>query len=142
MPDFGLTHIALVVTDMDRSVEFYAKYADTQVVHRRPQSSLPGKHVVWISDRTRPFVIVLLQDEIVSHPLRPYSHLGFACRSTEEFRRKCELARNEGVLVDGPHDSGPPVGQWVFLNDPDGHTLELSFGQEVQQAVIDHDPLL
>jgi hypothetical protein len=30
---------------------------------------------------------------------------------------------------------GPPVGYWAFLRDPDGHTLEISFGQEVGVTV-------
>ena len=41
----------------------------------------------------------------------------------------------EGCLIDGPTDLGPPVGYYAFLRDPDGHTLELSYGQEVALAV-------
>ena len=33
--DLGLTHIALPVTDLDRSIQFYAVYAQMQVIHRR-----------------------------------------------------------------------------------------------------------
>ncbi len=32
-------------------------------------------------------------------------------------------------------DSGPPVGYWAFFRDPDGNTLELSYGQDVRSAV-------
>jgi hypothetical protein len=39
------------------------------------------------------------------------------------------------VLLAGPFDYGPPVGYWAFLRDPDGHTLEVSHGQEVGLAV-------
>ena len=42
-----------------------------------------------------------------------------------------ELARNEGRLKLGPLDSGEPVGYWAFIEDPDGHNLEISYGQEV-----------
>ncbi|MEG4093093.1 VOC family protein [Microcoleus sp. Pol12B4] len=58
MSDIGLTHIALPVSDVDRTIEFYSKYAGMQVVHRRIDPKA-GVAVVWISDRTRPFVIVL-----------------------------------------------------------------------------------
>jgi hypothetical protein len=37
--------------------------------------------------------------------------------------------------VFGPIDSGPPVGYWGYIVDPDGHNLELSFGQEVGLTV-------
>jgi catechol 2,3-dioxygenase-like lactoylglutathione lyase family enzyme len=33
--DRGLTHIALPVADVDKSIEFYATYAEMQVIHRR-----------------------------------------------------------------------------------------------------------
>ena len=128
MPDVGLTHIALPVSDMDRSVAFYERYAGMQVVHRRPQ-------VVWLGDKVRPFVVVLLEVEAVGTPLRPFAHLGVACASRDEIDRLSETARREERLIDGPTDSGPPVGYWAFLRDPDGHTLEVSFGQEVGVAV-------
>jgi catechol 2,3-dioxygenase-like lactoylglutathione lyase family enzyme len=126
--DVGLTHIALTATDLERSVEFYAHYAQMQVVHRRPG-------IVWLSDQTRPFVIVLAKQSEVEHPLRPFSHLGVACATREDVDRLAASAREAGCLLGGPMDSGPPVGYWAFVRDPDGHTLELSFGQEVGLAV-------
>jgi hypothetical protein len=49
--------------------------------------------------------------------------------------RLCELARGEDRSVLGPTDSGRPVGYWAIIRDPDGHNLEVSFGQEVGLAV-------
>ena len=137
MPDVGLTHIALPVADMERSIAFYASYAGMKVVHRRAREGDPVKEVVWLSDLTRPFAIVLAEGLPVENPLAPFAHLGVACVSKEELDARCERARDEGVPVDGPTDSGPPVGYWAFLRDPDGHTLELSYGQEVGLAVDD-----
>jgi catechol 2,3-dioxygenase-like lactoylglutathione lyase family enzyme len=128
MADIGLTHVALEVTDLDASIAFYAAFAGMQVVHRRPRAA-------WLSDKTRPFVIVLLEAKNVETTLRPLAHLGVACASREEIDRLSEIAREENRLIDGPKDSGPPVGYWAFLRDPDGHTLELSHGQEVGVAV-------
>jgi catechol 2,3-dioxygenase-like lactoylglutathione lyase family enzyme len=133
MTDRGLTHIALETADPDRSVAFYERYAAMQVVHRRTDDK--GGEVVWLSDRTRPFVIVLIKVPEVATTLGPYAHLGVACRDREEVDRLCAAAVEEGVLIDGPEDAGPPVGYWAFLRDPDGHTLELSFGQEVGLTV-------
>jgi len=122
--DVGLTHVALPVTDLERSAAFYADYANMRVVHRRPQ-------VVWLGDGTRPFVIVLIEAEEVRDPLKPFAHLGVGCATREEVDQLCEKARSAGILIGGPTESGPPVGYWAFVRDPDGHTLELSFGQEV-----------
>ncbi|HJO22641.1 MAG: VOC family protein [Myxococcota bacterium] len=128
MSDVGLTHIALPVTDLERSVGFYGRYAGMQVVHRR-------KDVVWLSDHTRPFVIVLIETREVFDPLRPIAHLGVGCASRDELDEQCKKADREGVLITGPNDYGPPVGYWALFRDPDGHTLEVSHGQEVALAV-------
>jgi len=130
MTDVGLTHIALEVRDLDASIAFYGAFAGMAVVHQRPQ-------VVWLSDKTRPFVIVLIEVPKVETPLLPTAHLGVACASREEIDRLSEKARSDGCLIDGPTDSGPPVGYWAFLRDPDGHTLEISYGQEVGMTVDD-----
>lgn len=128
--DVGMTHVALPVTDLERSIAFYADYAGMRVVHRRPD-------VVWLGDGTRPFVIVIVETAEVPHPLRPFAHLGVGCRTREDVDRLCEKARSEGILIGGPNDYGPPVGYWAFIRDPDGHTLEVSFGQEVAIAVAE-----
>ena len=134
MVDLGLTHVALPATDLDASIAFYAKYAGMSVVHRRSDPKT-GSEVAWVSDRTRPFVIVLIQVSRVESPLVPFAHLGVACVSRGEVDRLCEEARAEGRLRMGPEDWGEPVGYWAFIADPDGHTLEVSFGQDVALAV-------
>jgi catechol 2,3-dioxygenase-like lactoylglutathione lyase family enzyme len=130
MIDIGLTHIALPVTDVERSIKFYATYAAMQIVHRRIDEE-SGAAVVWLSDRTRPFVIVLIQTTLVQPVLSPFAHLGIGCKSRESMDALCETARQEGILIQEPKDSGYPIGYWAFLRDPDGHTLELSHDQEV-----------
>jgi catechol 2,3-dioxygenase-like lactoylglutathione lyase family enzyme len=126
--DLGLTHVALTSTDLERSIAFWSRFARMQVVHRR-------EGVVWLSDRTRPFVIVLAQAARVENPLLPFAHLGVGCASRAEVDRLAALAKSEERLVSGPQDYGPPVGYWAFIRDPDGHTLEVSFGQEVGLTV-------
>ena len=70
MPDLGLTHVALTARDLDASIAFYAKYAGMAVVHRRARE---GVRSVWLSDRTRPFVIVLVETaDQRDHPLGPF----------------------------------------------------------------------
>jgi catechol 2,3-dioxygenase-like lactoylglutathione lyase family enzyme len=128
--DVGLTHVALMVTHADASVAFYEKYAAMQVVHRRVDSDT-HRTVIWLSDRTRPFVIVLIETDKVDMPLRPFAHLGVGCSSREEVDRLCSEAVLDGCLHSGPMDSGYPVGYWAFLSDPDGNTLEISYGQEI-----------
>jgi catechol 2,3-dioxygenase-like lactoylglutathione lyase family enzyme len=145
-PDTGFSHVALPIADATRSIDFYARYAGMQVVHRRtePADDDPGDSdggssatVVWLSDLTRPFVVVLIETE-VTHRLGGFAHLGIGCASRADVDRLCSLAHREGRRVSGPYDSGPPVGYWAIVSDPDGHNLELSYGQEVGFTVEQH----
>ena len=63
MTDAGLTHVAIEVSDLQRSIDFYAAYGGFEVVHRR-------EGIAWISDRTRsavldmpPWVLVIMLSE-------------------------------------------------------------------------------
>lgn len=144
MVDVGLTHVALLVGDLDASIAFYATYAGMEVVHERRDGST---RVAWVSDRTRPFVLVLIElprrvprwlVRLATRLLRRMllvEHLGVGCPSRTEVDRLAALARSDGRLLMGPRDYGPPVGYWAFLSDPDGHTLEVSHGQEVGLTV-------
>jgi len=113
MTDIGLTHIALPVSNLDRSIAFYARYVDMQVVHRRTDP--PATDVAWVTDHTRPFVIVLIQKTPTEPILSPIAHLGVGCNSKAEVDRRCAQAQAEGILQMGPTDSGPPIGYWAFI---------------------------
>ena len=144
MIDVGFTHVALLVGDLEASIAFYRTYARMEVVHRRAEGS---SRVAWVSDRTRPFVIVLIEiPRFVPRPILRFAnallrkvvafeHLGVGCESRSEVDRLAELAKTERRLLMGPRDYGPPVGYWAFIADPDGHTLEVSHGQEVGLTV-------
>ncbi len=134
MADLGLTHVALPVTNVDHSVAFYAKYAGMKVVHRRTDPTA-GNTVVWLSDGTRPFVIVLIETPEVRNPLVPIAHLGVGCASRAEVERLVEEAKRDGRPTIGPIDAPYPVGYFALISDPDQHTLEVSHGQEVGLAV-------
>ena len=78
MVDLGLTHVALPVSNLNDSIAFYTTYARMQVVHRRTVPTT-GFEVAWMSDKTRPFVVVLSERSQVDSPLVPPAHLGVAC---------------------------------------------------------------
>ena len=131
-PEVGFSHIALTVRDPDASTAFYARYAAMEVVHERGE---PGKRVVWLSDLSRPFAIVLIEVDRVEGRLSGIAHLGTSCVSAAEVDRLCALAADENRLLLGPTDGGAPIGYWALLADPDGHNLELSYGQEIALTV-------
>jgi catechol 2,3-dioxygenase-like lactoylglutathione lyase family enzyme len=132
--DLGLTHVALPVRALDASLDFYRRFAAMEVVHERKDEAT-GRRVAWITDRTRPFVVVLIEVAEVRHALLPVAHLGVGLPSREEVDRLAALARAEGRPCFGPTDYGYPVGYFALISDPDHHTLEVSHGQEVGLAV-------
>lgn len=130
--DVGFTHVAFVVRNLGNSIAFYERYAGMSVVHQREPDVPDARKVAWLSDRTRPFALVLVQsDNVTDTPLGSFGHLGVACASRQEIDEKISLARAENVLRKEPVDAGDPVGYYVFFADPDGNTLELSYGQRV-----------
>ncbi|BFM40842.1 VOC family protein [Synechocystis sp. LKSZ1] len=132
--DIGFTHIALPAKNIDRSIRFYQHYANMSVVHERWDQETQ-KRVVWLSDKTRPFVLVLVENENPTPVLGPFAHLGVGCKDRDEVDRLCEQAKQEGTLAKKATDSGYPIGYWAFIHDPDGHVLEVSYGQEVGLTV-------
>ena len=125
-----LTHLALHVTDLERSIEFYAKYCEMRVIHRRSDSD--GGGVVWMSERGRETKMVFVL--ISGGPRRPklqsdFSHAGFALESRDAVDRIAERGREAGCLVWPPREDEYPVGYFCGLSDPDGLVVEFSFGQ-------------
>ncbi len=135
--DTGLTHLALPVRNADATAAFYARYAGLRVAHRRVDA---GTTVVWLADGVRPFVVVAIEHEPVSPQLAgAYAHLGVGCADRGSLDATVAQARADGVTVDGPFDTGPPIGYWAILHDPDGHQLELSVGQDISAALATLD---
>lgn len=135
--DIGFSHLALQVRDLEASIKFYQRYADMQVIHQREPGIDEAQKVAWLSDLTRPFALVLVESNMRRDtPLGPFGHIGVACASREEIDTKVTLAQEEGILLRPAQQSPAPVGYWAFFTDPDGNTLELSYGQQIGMEII------
>lgn len=129
--DLGFSHVALVVRDLDRSIKFYETFSDLHVVHRRAAGG-DIEEVAWMADGLRPFALVLVAStRLHDTSLGPFGHLGIACARPDDIFQRAAEAEAQGILRSAPRDDGPPVGLWTYIADPDGNTLELSFGQEI-----------
>ena len=129
MTDLGLNHVAFAVRNLEASIDFYRRYAAMTEIHRRLDAQTSFE-VAWLSDFTRPFIVVLIQGAgLDDTPLGPFGHLGVGCASRDQVDALAANAKAEGILVKEATDSGPPVGYWALVRDPDGNTLEVAHGQ-------------
>lgn len=139
-----LTHIALPVRDLDRTLDFYRKYTSLELIHERTDEDT-GLRSVWlanagdITEEAARFVIVLicgsLPTKITGDIKEEYgfltsiSHLGISCDTREDVDRIAEMAKEDGILVLGPMYRNPVVGYICLVRDPDGNNIEFSVEQ-------------
>jgi catechol-2,3-dioxygenase len=125
MPEFPtITHVALTVTDLERSVPWYERLFDSKPV--LDEDTGPFRHVVWlVGGRT----LVGLHQFPDLHSAERFDerrvgldHLAFACSSRDELAqweaRLNELGIPNGGIVDASYGSG------VSFRDPDNIALE------------------
>ncbi len=125
------THVALLVNDVDKTADFYIQYCGLKIIARRLDPNT-GYRVIWIGEDLK-FVIVAFESEKkpIQSITKPLSHLGFSLESKEEVDKVAEVAKEEGILNYGPVYLDPDVGYICEILDPDGNSIEFSFGQKL-----------
>ena len=119
----AVTHVAVTVSDLDRSREWYGKLFDSKPVLDEDTGAF--HHVVWLLGNT------LLGIHAHSNPsssepfieTRPgLDHIAFGCANRAELQqwesRLKELGIANGGIVDAPYGSG------LSFRDPDNIALE------------------
>jgi len=124
MPEFpSITHVALTVTDMGRSLPWYERLFGTKPVI--DEDTGPFRHAVWLVGGT----LVGLHEFPDLEDVSPFNerrvgldHLAFACADRAELEgwkvRLDELGITNGGVVDAPYGSG------LSFRDPDNIALE------------------
>jgi lactoylglutathione lyase len=117
----GLTHIHLVVRDMERSLRFYRSVFGMEEQFR------VGPHMVFLSTPGSQDLITLNQDEAEQGKAGDnggIAHFGFnVLRGADLGAAVTEVERAGGkVLSRGEHAPGVP---FVYVADPDGYVIEL-----------------
>jgi catechol 2,3-dioxygenase-like lactoylglutathione lyase family enzyme len=143
-PTSLLTHIALPVRDLDKTLAFYERYTTLVNIHERldPQT---GMRSVWlankedVTDAAARFVIVLICGKLPTAVtgdikeeygfLRSISHLGISLDSRDDVDRVAAMAKEEGCLLLGPMYRNEVVGYICIVTDPDGNNVEFSVEQ-------------
>ena len=125
------THVALLVSDVDRTADFYIKYCGLKVISRRMDPNT-GLRVIWLGQDLK-FVIVAFESEKkpIQSIVKPLSHLGFSLNSKEDVDKISEIAKKEGILNYGPIYMDAEIGYICEILDPDKNSVEFSFGQKL-----------
>ena len=133
------THLALPCSDIDRSVDWYARFTPLVVLATREDEA--GRNA-WLCHKGQvdnPFVLVLAmfhRDAGRPQPvLGPFAHIGIEVPRRADVEEIAGRARAEGCLHWEPVDLPPPVGYTCAISDPDGNVVEFSHDQGVYAAV-------
>ncbi|MCA1842514.1 MAG: VOC family protein [Actinobacteria bacterium] len=128
----AFSHLSLTVTDLQRSVPFYERYASLRVLGRR--KSATHADTVSLTDGEGTFVLVLAQNPNYVARLEGRAHLGMSCASTDDVDQMVQQAMDAGVMTSGVRQDPEPIGYHAFFVDPDGHQLELAYSQGFMKA--------
>ena len=125
MPEFPtITHVALTVSDLSRSVPWYGALFGTKPV--LDEDTGPFRHVVWLLGGSTLVGLHQFPDPASAEAFNErrvgLDHLAFACTSRTELEawatRLAELGIPHGGVVDAPYGSG------LSFRDPDNIALE------------------
>ncbi len=114
---YGLTHVALSVRDVEKSLRFYHAVLGAVTVYQQDdfaQAQTPGSRDVLVFERRpksagKPGGIV---------------HFGFRLRKATDIEKALKAVRKAGgtILKHGEFVPGEP---YVFFKDPDGYEVEI-----------------
>lgn len=125
MPEFPtIAHVALTVSDLDKSVPWYERLFDAKPV--LDEDTGPFRHVVWLVGGTT--LVGLHQfpklddDCTFSERRLGLDHLAFQCSNRSELETWQEQLDELGIAHGGIVDAG--YGSGLSFRDPDNIALE------------------
>ena len=115
---YGLTHLAVAVRDIKRTLEFYQKVFDMKVMYHEKkmiQLTTPGCHD-----------ILVFEEKTNSRfgDSGGIAHFGFRMREENHIEEMHHTLVEAGAVIieKGEFVPGSP---YIFFKDPDGYTIEI-----------------
>jgi len=117
----GLTHIHLMVRDLERSLRFYQRVFELEERFRE------GRHMVFLNTPGSEDLITLNEDPgeaDVAGLNGGVNHFGFRLSSGSDLDNAAKAAEAAGgsIVKRGEHAPGVP---FLYIRDPDGYLIEL-----------------
>ncbi|MEK7434077.1 MAG: VOC family protein [Cyanobacteriota bacterium] len=124
-----LSHIALIVKDLNKMIDFYKFFAEMKVVHQRDDD---GIRVAWLKlPKEKSLIIVMIEvkESPESNGNQRFNHFGFDTDSKEKVDEISQKAELNNCIVHKAMDGGKILGYFCMLKDPEGNNLEFAYGQ-------------
>lgn len=114
-PTLGLRHVALMVTDVDRSVDFYTRVFGMDVEWR------PEPHAAYLTSGT---------DNLALHrgPVEEkvsLDHIGIVVPTPEAVDQWERRLRSLGHPPEAPARTHRDGARSIYVRDPDGHRIQV-----------------
>lgn len=115
---YGLTHLAIAVKDIARTLKFYTHVFEMEVMYHEEkmiQLTTPGNHDILVFEESR--------DSSVGQS-GGIAHFGFRIKkaSDVEALHKKVIEAGGSIVDKGEFVPGSP---YIFFKDPDGYTIEV-----------------
>jgi catechol 2,3-dioxygenase-like lactoylglutathione lyase family enzyme len=115
---YGLTHLAIVVKDLNKTKSFYTQVFDMEVMYDTEdflQLTTPGCHDVLVFEKN---------EKINAGASGGIIHFGFRLRDPKEMDGVLKKIKEAGARI---KDQGEfvPGSPYVFFEDPDGYEVEV-----------------
>ena len=117
---YGLTHLAIAVKDIERTLRFYQHVFDMKVMYHEEkmiQLTTPGCNDILVFEE---------RDHDQVGETGGIAHFGFRLRNAEDIEEMFEKIKEAGgtIIDKGEFVPGSP---YIFFKDPDGYTVEIWF---------------
>ena len=114
---YGLTHIAIAVKDLNRTLVFYQKIFDVQVMYQQNdflQVTTPGSNDI----------IVFEKKKADHRKTGGIAHFGFRLRKAKDIDEMAKRIKATGGKIIDKREFVPGE-PYVFFKDPDGYEVEV-----------------
>jgi glyoxylase I family protein len=119
----GIHHVALTVTDLERSAAWYQRVLDLKEVEREESPNRKAVLLTWKSIPAVGLVQHDADDSVFDPTMVGLDHVGFAVHSRDQLDEWAARLTAEGVTHSGAIDI--PPGAILNFKDPDGIALAL-----------------
>lgn len=121
-------HVVLVVSDLERSVQFYTQVLGFKISDVYPDSMIPGGMVFMRCSTDHHGVALVGSAERSSKKNNELHHLAFEVATLDEVLRARDHLKAHNVPIDfeGRRRAGVQIA--VEFRDPDDHCLEIYWG--------------